>query len=97
MRNMKAKLLVKTKEIHDDGTIIEIVIWQLSTPTPPCVHNYKYRLYFGSDDTCYVRYDNERGKGDHKHIHSIECDYHFTDIGQLLDDFESDIKTGVKK
>jgi Family of unknown function (DUF6516) len=89
---MKAKLLIKTKEIHDDGSIIEMVIWQLPQPTPPSHHSYKYRLYFGLGKNCYVRYDNERGKGDHKHVHSVEYDYHFTSIEQLLNDFENDIK-----
>jgi len=31
-------------------------------------HGLKYRLYYGlADGTCQVRYDNERGKGDHRH------------------------------
>jgi hypothetical protein len=88
---MKATLLAKSKEIDDDGSIIEIVIWQLSEPVPPCKHPYKYRLYFGSGSVCRVRYDNERGKGDHKHINLLETTYHFTTLDQLLDDFEQDI------
>jgi len=38
-----------------------------------------------------VRYDNERGKGDHRHIGEKEEDYVFATIDQLLDDFERDI------
>lgn len=30
-------------------------------------HGLKYLLYYGTGDECLVRYDNERGKGDHRH------------------------------
>jgi hypothetical protein len=40
---------------------------------------------------CRVRYDNEFGKGDHRHIGSVESAYAFVDIPTLLDDFERDI------
>jgi hypothetical protein len=38
-----------------------------------------------------VRYDNERGKGDHRHFGEEESGYVFTSVDQLLDDFERDI------
>lgn len=88
---MKATLIAKSKEIHDDGSSVEVVVWQLSEPVPPCTHPYKYRLYFGSSGVCRVRYDNERGKSDHKHINTDEVAYSFTTIDQLLDDFEQDM------
>jgi hypothetical protein len=91
MQYMKAKLVAKSKEIHDDGSIVEVVIWELSEPVPPCSHGYKYRLYFGSGGICRVRYDNERGKGDHKHVNLVETGYTFSTIDQLLDDFEQDM------
>lgn len=65
---MTAKLLAQAKEVRDDGTIVEIVVWMLDEPLPPCVHSYKYRLFFGRSGECFVRYDNERGKGDHRHV-----------------------------
>jgi len=40
---------------------------------------------------CVMRYDNEAGKGDHKHIGDTEFDYEFTDIDQLLADFWNDV------
>ena len=33
---------------------------------------------------CFVRYDNERGKGDHRHAGGIETRYEFTDLDTLL-------------
>jgi hypothetical protein len=31
-------------------------------------HQYKYRLVLVVNDDCVLRYDNEAGKGDHKHV-----------------------------
>jgi len=91
MQYMKAVLLAHTKEIRDDGAIVEVVIWRLPEPLTPSTHEFKYRLYFGRDGTDWVRYDNERGKGDHRHISGRELHYTFESIDKLLDDFERDI------
>ena len=88
---MPAALIAKAKEFRDDGSIIEIVIWELSEPVKPSTHSYKYRLYFGAAGVCRVRYDNERGKGDHRHRGEHEEDYLFTTLDQLLADFERDV------
>ena len=68
MQYVKATLLAKSKEVRDDGTIVEIVVWELPKPVPPCVHHFKYRLFYGLPGQERVRYDNERGKGDHRHV-----------------------------
>jgi len=39
-----------------------------------------------------VGYDNERGKGDHRHVRNVEYRYRFTDVETLLDDFLKDIE-----
>lgn len=39
-----------------------------------------------------VRYDNETGKGDHKHIKGKEKTYRFTDVETLVADFLEDIE-----
>jgi hypothetical protein len=88
---MDALLLAKAKEVRDDGAIVEVVIWELSEPLPPSTHRYKYRLYFGAAGECRVRYDNERGKGDHRHRGQREEGYAFTTLAQLLADFERDV------
>jgi hypothetical protein len=38
---MKALPPARSKEVRDDGTIIEVVIWDLREPLPPCVHRFK--------------------------------------------------------
>jgi hypothetical protein len=42
-------------------------------------------------DTCMLRYGNEAGKGDHKHVSAVETDYRFTTPPQLLADFWRDV------
>jgi hypothetical protein len=86
-----AALLARAKEVRDDGSMVEVVVWELPEPLLPCTHRYKYRLYFGSGGTSRVRYDNERGKGDHRHIDEAETPYTFITVEQLLDDFERDV------
>lgn len=92
MQYMKASLLARTKEFRDDGAIVEVVIWELPEPLPPSMHSYKYRLFYGTAGEERVRYDNERGKGDHRHIGGKEEAYAFSSIDRLLDDFECDIR-----
>ena len=91
MQYMRAVLLAHTKEVRDDGSIVEIVIWELPEALPPSAHRYKYRLFYGLTGATRVRYDNERGKGDHRHFGEEQHDYVFTTLEQLLDDFERDI------
>jgi hypothetical protein len=51
-------------------------------------------LFYGNaKGKCLVRYDNERGKGDHKHIKGKEEPYSFTDVKTLVADFQRDIDT----
>lgn len=69
-----------------------MVIWQLPTSSPERPHKLKYRLYFGRDGQPIVGYDNERGKGDHKHILEVEKRYKFTVPEKLVADFLADIE-----
>ena len=92
MRYVKAHALVRRKEVRCDGTIVEIVIWQLAEALAPCEHRYKYRLAYVKHGQCVVRYDNERGKGDHRHIDGLESDYRFVSLAQLLADFRNDVE-----
>lgn len=89
---MPSQRIAHAKEVRDDGNIVEIVVWRLDAPVPPCIHPYKYRLYYGAPGICFVRYDNERGKGDHRHIGTQEAPYTFTSLEQLLADFRRDVE-----
>lgn len=54
-------------------------------------HDFKYRLAYVVDGVCVVRYDNEVGKGDHRHFGDQETKYLFTTPEALLAAFERDI------
>ncbi len=87
-----AKLVYRSKMIYPDGAIREMVIWQLPRKSAERPHALKYRLYYGdSKGNCLVRYDNETGKGDHRHIKGKEERYNFTSVEQLVKDFQNDI------
>jgi len=91
MQYIKARLVARAKEVRDDDSIIDIVVWELAEPPLPCTHSYKYRLFFGRPGECFVRYDNERGKGDHRHVGEVESDHEFISLDALLTDFERDV------
>ena len=91
MSHMTARLIFRDRRIFDDAYLVEIVIWQVPEPVPPTDHSFKYRLFYGRKGERIVGYDNERGKGDHRHLGGIESPYAFSTIEQLLDDFERDI------
>ena len=88
----KAKLQLRSKLVYPDGSIQELVIWQLPAATAERPHGFKYRCYYGSaDGKCLVRYDNESGKGDHVHLGGIMRSYVFESIERLLADFDRDV------
>lgn len=91
MRHMRAHPILHEKQTFGSG-IVEIVVWQDASPVPSAEHRFKYRLVYVVDGLRVVGYDNERGKGDHKHIDGVERPYEFTDAATLLADFWEDVK-----
>lgn len=89
---MKAKELVRTRIVYSDSAFAELVLWELASPLPGAKHAYKYRLAFVVKGKCIFRYDNESGKGDHRHIRGKEHRYQFSTPEQLLADFQRDIE-----
>ena len=89
---MKAKRIFYDKALLPEGFILEMVIWQLPVPSKERPHGLKYRLFYGRDGVRLVSYDNERGKGDHKHIFNTEIPYRFTTVEHLVADFLTDIE-----
>lgn len=88
---MKAVLSQKERVKLSDTSFAEITIWQVSQPVPGSVHTFKYRLALVVNEVCVLRYDNETGKGDHKHLGEREVPYTFTTLDQLVDDFWADV------
>lgn len=61
-------------------------------PVKGSVHSFKYRLAYVVDGHCVLRYDNEFGKRDHRHVDGKEGKYSFSTLEQLVADFQRDIK-----
>ena len=86
-----ARLVLRTRTaVH--GGVVELVVWQVPEPVPPSSHGFKYRLGFARSGERVVGYDNERGKGDHKHIGALEQPYLFSDVKTLMIDFLADVE-----
>lgn len=58
----------RSRHILSDGAILEMVIWRVPQAVAGSRHTVKYRLYYGRDGIRIVGYDNERNKGDHRHL-----------------------------
>jgi hypothetical protein len=88
---MKATLVLHEKFRHAAG-VVELMVWQVPEPVPPSQHGFKYRLAYAVNGKRIVGYDNERGKGDHKHLCGEETKYAFKDVATLLADFWNDVE-----
>ena len=91
MSNMKAKLMLDERQIISEYAFVEMVVWLLQSPLSKSQHSFKYRLALVVEGNCVLRYDNEPGKGDHKHIGEDETPYTFTTAQALLKDFWNDV------
>lgn len=90
---MKASLLIHERMIFEDGAILVIKVWRVSEAVAPARHKLKYSLFYGRHGERLVGYDNERGKGDHRHYGDFEEGYRFTTVENLLADFRRDVET----
>ncbi len=88
---MKAVQLVSTRIAYSESAFAELVLWRLSNPLKGSAHGFKYRLAYVVRGECVLRYDNEVGKGDHRHFGKKESAYAFTTPDQLIADFQKDI------
>ncbi|MEZ5476286.1 MAG: DUF6516 family protein [Thiolinea sp.] len=87
----KAELVFRRRREFSDGAILEGVAWQLQEPVEGSGHLYKYRLFYGYPGQRVIGYDNERGKGDHKHYFENEEPYTFSTPEQVWHDFVTDV------
>lgn len=79
--------MLRSREAVNESSFVERVVWLPPAPLKGSAHTLKYRLAYVVDGVCVVRYDNEAGKGDHRHIGDTEMAYTFTTPEQLLSDF----------
>ena len=87
----RAVLILHRKRIYDDGAIVEMKLWLLPNPARGSKHPFKYSLFYGRDGLRLIGYDNEAGKGDHRHYERREEVYQFTTPENLVADFLADV------
>ena len=94
---MKAVLLLRERQVLTETSFVELIAWRVPQPLPGSTHDFKYSLALIADGICMLRYDNETGKGHHKHVNSGEVRYRFTDLRKLQMDFWTDVETWEKR
>ena len=88
---MKATLIARTRIVYSTQAFAELILWRVPKPVPGSDHEFKYRLAYVVNTICVVRYDNEVGKGDHRHFGAKESGYKFSTPERLMTDFQKDI------
>ena len=89
---MKPTCIFYDRKDYPDGAIAELTIWQVPEPVLESAHGLKYSLFYGFPGRRLVGYDNERGKGDHRHIDGREEPYTFTTVEALIADFVAQVR-----
>ncbi len=89
----QTELILHRKEVAG-GLIVEVRIWRIAEADAERPHGFKYSLHCCTEDgEMIVRYDNERGKGDHRHIGQHEEAYLFVSLEKLIEDFWRDVRS----
>lgn len=93
---MRAELVIRRRLVFGEQDFAELVVWRVPVPVPPTSHGFKYRLVYIVDGVRVVGFDNERGKGDHRHDGAEERPYRFKNVARLLGDFVEAIEAWRK-
>jgi len=88
----RATLVTRRRMYFADGSFVDMRVWSVAARVPPSAHEYKYSLVYIVDGERVIGYDNERGKGDHRHHRGVETSYTFRSIQRLLADFLADVQ-----
>ncbi|MCC7048979.1 MAG: hypothetical protein IT562_19850 [Alphaproteobacteria bacterium] len=88
---MKAEALLRERHVVNANAFVDLRIWRVPRPVKGAKHLYKYALAYVVAGECVLRYDNEAGKGDHRHDRRTESAHAFTTPEALLRDFWADV------
>jgi hypothetical protein len=93
----RATLILHRKRIFADGGVVELKLWQVPKSVRGSGHRFKYSLFYGHGGMRIVGYDNEPGKGDHRHYGEREEPYAFVSPEALLADFLRDVRSARRR
>lgn len=88
----RARKQAESSVYFPDGYFLRIRIWEVPAPVSPSEHRFKYSCFYGRPGERVILYDNERGKGDHRHYGGREEVYGLRDIETLIADFLADVR-----
>jgi hypothetical protein len=88
----RAVVLIDRKLALRDGSIVEARVLRVPQPVVGSTHLFKYALFYGRPGERLVLYDNERLKGDHRHLGPEQEPYLFTTVERLMRDFLADVR-----
>lgn len=88
----KARKQFENALYYSDGYLLRVRVWEVLEPVPPSEHRFKYSCFYGRPGERVVLYDNERGKGDHRHYAEYEEPYEFRGVEALIADFLADVR-----
>lgn len=89
---MKAEIFIRERYRYPDGDLAEMVVWRVPEPVPPTTHGFKYRFAYIVAGQRVLGSDNERGKGDHRHVGDAEEPIAFSSVDDLLERFVSEVE-----
>jgi hypothetical protein len=89
--NMNAALLLDERQILSPTAFVVLKVWRVPAPVRGSSQDLKYSFVLVENGQSVVRYDNEAGKGDHKHLPTGEVSVTFTSPAQLLNEFWADV------
>jgi len=92
----KASLIRHNRFNDPYGNIVEMKIWSVPV-TEHTPYGVKYWLVYIVSGERVIGYDNERGKGDHKHVDGKQELYSFVDVDVLVEDFVSDVEAFIRR
>ena len=87
---MKAMLVHRSKVQDEHGNTVEIKVWRVPA-TEHTPFGFKYSFVYIAGGERVIGYDNERGKGHHRHVGGEELPYAFKDIPTLTSDFLTEV------
>jgi hypothetical protein len=91
LANMPVKLMLSERHAFSGISFVEMVVWRVPVPIRGSSHDFKYRLALVVRGVCVLRYDNESGKGDHRHKGDEETSYRIISPQELLTDFWQEV------
>jgi len=90
-----AKLLIDFRDTNDYGDIIQIRVWRVPK-SKDFPEGLKYSMVYihvkGDKYERVLGYDNERGKGHHRHFFGKEEPIVFKSLDDLIERFYEDVK-----